>query len=108
MSALKLTIGKRIKEARLARRMSEQELIDATKIPSIEVLRQFESGDNIPDEISLSKITTLAEVLSVSESYFFCEDDDTANVILHMPTLKKHQYGVYIAIITHFRELVGK
>ena len=69
----KLTIPERLKDLRVSeKRMSLQELSDATGIPS-STLGNYEKDENI--DMSLSNLITLANFYNVSTDYLLGLDD---------------------------------
>ena len=69
----KLTIPERLKDLRVSeKRMSLQELSDATGIPS-STLGNYEKDENI--DMSLSNLITLANFYNVSTDYLLCRTE---------------------------------
>ena len=69
----KLTIPERLKHLRVSeKRMSLQELSDATDIPS-STLGNYEKGENI--DMSLGNLITLANFYNVSTDYLLCRTE---------------------------------
>ena len=69
----KLTIPERLKDLRVSgKRMSLQELSDATDIPS-STLGNYEKGENI--DMSLGNLITLANFYNVSTDYLLCRTE---------------------------------
>lgn len=66
----RLTIPERLKDLRVAeKRMSLQELSDATGIPS-STLGNYEKDENV--DMSLGNLLTLADFYQVSTDFFYC------------------------------------
>ena len=69
----KLTIPERLKDLRVSeKRMSLQELSDATDIPS-STLGNYEKDENI--DMSLGNLITLANFYNVSTDYLLCRTE---------------------------------
>ena len=69
----RLTIPERLKDLRVAeKRMSLQELSDATGIPS-STLENYEKDENV--DMSLGNLLTLADFYQVSTDYFLCRTE---------------------------------
>ena len=69
----RLTIPERLKDLRVAeKRMSLQELSDATGIPS-STLSNYEKDENV--DISLGNLLTLADFYQVSTDYLLCRTE---------------------------------
>ena len=69
----KLTIPDRLKDLRVVeRKLSLQELADATGIPS-STLGNYEKDENL--DISLSNLLTLADFYQVSTDYLLCRTE---------------------------------
>ena len=69
----RLTIPERLKDLRVAeKRMSLQELSDATGIPS-STLGNYEKDENV--DMSLSNLLTLADLYQVSTDYLLCRTE---------------------------------
>lgn len=69
----KLTIPERLKDLRVSeKRMSLQELSDATGIPS-STLGNYEKDENI--DMSLGNLITLANFYNVSTDYLLCRTE---------------------------------
>ncbi|WP_028389656.1 helix-turn-helix domain-containing protein [Legionella fairfieldensis] len=74
-------LPKRLKEARLAAKLSQKELGIAAGIDRFSAsprINQYETGKHTPDFLTLKK---LAEVLSVPTAFFYAEEDDLAEAI---------------------------
>lgn len=99
MSKLNAVIGKRLKEARIARDMSHSSLglLVGVDDPTV---HQYELGKETPDLLIVER---LAAVLKVPEAFFFCEDDEIAMVIVNIPRLRKYQRTV---IVGYIKELI--
>ena len=69
----RLTIPERLKDLRVAeKRMSLQELSDATDIPS-STLGNYEKDENV--DMSLGNLLTLADFYQVSTDYLLCRTE---------------------------------
>ena len=69
----RLTIPERLKDLRVAeKRMSLQELSDATGIPS-STLSNYEKDENV--DLSLDNLLTLADFYHVSTDYLLCRTE---------------------------------
>ena len=69
----RLTIPKRLKDLRVAeKRMSLQELSDATGIPS-STLGNYEKDENV--DMSLGNLLTLVDFYQVNTDYFLCRTE---------------------------------
>jgi transcriptional regulator with XRE-family HTH domain len=74
-------LPKRLKEARLASKLSQKELGIAAGIDQFSAsprINQYETGKHTPDFLTLKN---LAAVLSVPTAFFYAEDDDLAEAI---------------------------
>lgn len=74
-------LPKRLKEARLAAKLSQKELGIAAGIDQFSAsprINQYEMGKHTPDFLTLKN---LAIVLSVPTAFFYAEDDDLAEMI---------------------------
>ncbi|USQ13272.1 helix-turn-helix transcriptional regulator [Legionella lytica] len=74
-------LPKRLKEARLAARISQKQLGIAAGIDEFSAsprINQYETGKHAPDFSTLKRI---AKVLSVPTAYFYAEEDELANKI---------------------------
>jgi len=74
-------LPKRLKEARIAAKVSQKQLGIAAGIDEFSAsprINQYETGKHTPDFLTLKRI---AEVLSVPTAYFYAEDDDLAAAI---------------------------
>lgn len=74
-------LPKRLKEARLASKLSQKELGIAAGIDRFSAsprVNQYETGKHTPDFLTLKK---LAEVLSVPTAFFYAEEDELAELI---------------------------
>lgn len=83
------TFSKRLKEARKAAGYSQERLgIDAGIEPASASARmnQYEKGVHEPGE---STVQQIASVLNLPAAYFYCEDDETAQLLQRFHRLKK-------------------
>lgn len=74
-------LPKRLKEARLASKLSQKELGIAAGIDPFSAsprINQYETGKHTPDFLTLKR---LAEVLSVPTAFFYAEEDNLAEMI---------------------------
>lgn len=74
-------LPKRLKEARLAAKLSQKELGIAAGIDRFSAsprINQYETGKHTPDFLTLKN---LAEVLSVPTAFFYAEEDELAEAI---------------------------
>lgn len=74
-------LPKRLKEARLATKLSQKELGIAAGIDRFSAsprINQYETGKHTPDFLTLKN---LAKVLSVPTAFFYAEEDDLAEII---------------------------
>lgn len=85
------TFGKRLKEARKARGISQERLgIDAGIEPASASARmnQYEKGVHQPGE---NVVKQIAAVLNLPLAYFYCENDDEAHLLQCFHCLKKDE-----------------
>lgn len=76
------TFTKRLKEARLAAKVSQERLgIDAGIEPASASARmnQYETGKHSPNSTTVAQI---AQALNLPPSYFYSEDDDEARMLV--------------------------
>lgn len=74
-------LPKRLKEARIAVKLSQKELGIAAGIDPFSAsprINQYETGKHTPDFLTLKR---LSEVLSVPTAYFYAEEDTLAEII---------------------------
>lgn len=86
-SSLQQTFCKRLKAARLAKGLSQKGLGMAAGIDEFVAstrINRYEQGVHEPDMATAQR---LAEVLEISPSYFYEEDDDIAEMIRTAKTL---------------------
>ena len=82
-------VAKRLKEARLAKGLSQKKLGIAAGIDEFTAsprMNQYERGVHIPDYSTLER---LAQVLEVPVPYFYAADDELAEWIKCFPRLGK-------------------
>ena len=82
-------VAKRLKEARLAKGLSQKKLGIAAGIDEFTAsprMNQYERGVHIPDYSTLER---LAQVLEVPVPYFYAADDELADWIKCFPRLGK-------------------
>ncbi len=83
------TFSKRLKQARLIKGLSQEQLgleagLDAMSASTR--MNRYELGKRAPD---FSLIEKLAEVLGVPAAFFFADDEELANLILSYKKLSK-------------------
>ncbi len=74
-------LPKRLKEARLAAKLSQKELGIAAGVDRFSAsprINQYETGKHTPDFLTLKN---LAKVLCVPTAFFYAEEDDLAQMI---------------------------
>lgn len=79
-------LPKRLKEARLASKLSQKELGIVAGIDRFSAsprINQYETGKHTPDFLTLKR---LAEVLSVPTAFFYAEEDKLAEIIKSFAT----------------------
>jgi transcriptional regulator with XRE-family HTH domain len=84
-------VAKHIKEARLRAGLSQKQLGIKAEIDEFSAsarINQYERGKHTPD---LQTLTRLARVMHVPAPYFYCEDEELAEVILKFSALGKAQ-----------------
>jgi transcriptional regulator with XRE-family HTH domain len=84
-------VAKRLKEARLAKGLSQKKLGIAAGIDEFSAsprMNQYERGVHIPDYSTLER---LGHVLEVPIPYFYAADDQLAEWIKCFPKLNKNQ-----------------
>ncbi len=77
----KSPLPKRLKEARIAAKISQRQLGIVSGIDEFSAsprINQYETGKHTPDFLTLKRI---ADVLSVPTAYFYAEDDNLATII---------------------------
>lgn len=82
-------LPRRLKEARLASKLSQKELGIAAGIDPFSAsprINQYETGKHTPDFLTLKK---LAMVLSVPTAFFYAEEDKLAEIIKSFPNSPK-------------------
>lgn len=90
-------VAKRLKEARLAKGLSQKKLGIAAGIDEFTAspkMNQYERGVHIPDYSTLER---LAQVLEVPVPYFYAADDELADWIKCFPRLGKAEREKIIA-----------
>lgn len=76
------TFCKRLKEARLAAGLSQERLgIEAGIEPASASARmnQYETGKHVPNPVTVQQV---AAALKLPAAYFYCEEDDTARLLV--------------------------
>ena len=84
-------VAKRLKEARLAKGLSQKKLGIAAGIDEFTAsprMNQYERGVHVPDYTTLER---LAQVLDIPVPYFYAADDELAEWIKCFPRLSKAQ-----------------
>jgi transcriptional regulator with XRE-family HTH domain len=75
--------SKRLKEVRTAKGFSQKQLGIQAGIDQFVAsprMNQYEQGVHAPD---FKTVKAIAEVLAVPTAYFFCEEDELANIIIN-------------------------
>lgn len=81
MASTNIPIAKRLKEARLAAKISQKKLgilAGIDEFSSSARMNQYEQSKHIPDFLTLKKI---AQVLLVPTAYFYAEEDSLAELL---------------------------
>lgn len=89
---------KRLKQARVARELSQRSLGIAAGIDSTSAsarMNQYERGKHVPD---YNTLTSLALVLEVPIPYFYA-DDDQAELLLNMALLSNEQQALVRGLV---------
>jgi transcriptional regulator with XRE-family HTH domain len=84
-------VAKHLKEARLRAGLSQKQLGIQAGIDEFSAsarINQYERGKHMPDLLTL---TRLAAVMHVPAPYFYCENEQLADVILKFSALGKAQ-----------------
>lgn len=84
-------LGKRLKEARMAKGISQKKLGVLAMIDEFTAsarMNQYENSKHAPDYLSLKRI---AGVLELPPAYFYAEEDDLAEVIKLYCSLSKQK-----------------
>jgi transcriptional regulator with XRE-family HTH domain len=98
-------VAKRLKEARLAAKLSQKKLGIAAGIDEFSAsarMNQYETGKHIPDILTLNKI---AKVLKLPIAYFYAEDENLAILIKMFGKLNKHGQ---LALISKANKIIVK
>lgn len=83
--------GKRMKEARLKARLSQERLgvlAGIDEMSSSARMNQYERGKHEPD---FSLVERVAQVLNVPECYFYCKEDDLASILVRLHRIPAHE-----------------
>jgi transcriptional regulator with XRE-family HTH domain len=91
--------SKRLKEARLASGLSQEKLgvlAGIDEMSSSARMNQYERGKHEPD---FSMVERVAGVLNVPECYFYCKDDNVAQVLVRLHRTPDEQKAEVIATI---------
>lgn len=97
--AKKSPISKRLKEARLAARISQKQLGIAIGIDQFVAsprMNQYETGKHAPDFDVVQKI---AKILNVPAAFFYAVDNDLANILKEYSSLNEKQKQQVTAFI---------
>lgn len=98
------TFGKRLKEARKAKGLSQERLgIEAGLEPASASARmnQYERGVHAP---SLPAVGQIASALDLPIAFFFCSDDDEAKLIRLFHSMDSEQRREALEVITAIAE----
>lgn len=90
-------LRKRLKEARLAAKLSQKKLGIAAGMDEFSAsarMNHYEQGRHTPDFATLKRI---AKVLKVPVAYFYAETDDLAQWIKSFQKLKKKDKAILLA-----------
>ncbi|HAS6037121.1 TPA: helix-turn-helix domain-containing protein [Vibrio vulnificus] len=90
----------RLKEARKKAKLSQKALgvrIGMDESSAIPRMNQYEKGKHTPDVQTLKLI---ADELDVPLSYFFCEDEDSAELVVLINKLPKQEKKALIESLT--------
>jgi transcriptional regulator with XRE-family HTH domain len=91
--------GKRVKAARLQAGLSQEKLGVAAGIDEMSSsarMNQYERGKHEPD---FSMVERVANVLNVPECYFYCKDDDVAQILVDLHRAPDARKAEVIAIV---------
>ena len=91
--------GKRMKAARLQAGLSQEKLGVAAGIDEMSSsarMNQYERGKHEPD---FSMVERVAEVLNVPECYFYCKEDDVAQILVDLHRTPEPRKAEVIALI---------
>lgn len=72
-------IGKRLKEARKAAKLTQEELAEIANMDSAASISHYENEIHSP---SFHLVCQLAEALDIPECWFYCRDDRLAKMII--------------------------
>jgi transcriptional regulator with XRE-family HTH domain len=92
-------IGRRLRELRLRHEMSQEQLgIEAELDPMSARVRmnRYENDRRVPNP---DLVVRFARVLKVPAAYFYCEDDEEAQLLLAFHRLSKQKRQKLIALI---------
>ncbi|MHB1949358.1 MAG: helix-turn-helix domain-containing protein [Gammaproteobacteria bacterium] len=96
----KSPLCKRLKEARLAAKLSQKQLGIAAGMDEFSAsarMNHYEKGRHTPDYSTLKRI---AKVLKLPVAYFYAESDDLANVVKVFSQFKKTGRTAFLATLT--------
>lgn len=94
----------RLKQARLKAGLSQVALglrIGITQSSASSRMNHYEKGRHIPDMQTLSK---LAEELGVPVAYFFCENDDMAELVTIFSKLTDEEKSEYLELVRKVKD----
>ena len=92
-------LGKRLKEARIAKGISQKQLGILALIDEFTAsarMNQYENSKHTPDYLSLKRI---AAILELPPPYFYAEDDDLAEIIKRYATLNQQQVAYVLEVM---------
>ena len=92
-------VAERLKEVRLKAGISQKQLGIKAGIDPFSAsarINQYERGKHVPD---LQTLTHLAAVLRTPVTYFYCQDDELATVIVKFSALGKAQKKRLLALL---------
>lgn len=87
----KSPVSKRLKEARVEADFSQKSLGIKAGIDQFSAsarMNQYETDKHVPD---FGTVKRIAKVLKIPTAYFYCEDDELAEVIKKWPSLKRRK-----------------
>ena len=91
--------GKRMKAARLQAGLSQEKLGVAAGVDEMSSsarMNQYERGKHEPDYLMVERV---AGVLNVPECYFYCKDDDVAQILVDLHRTPETRKAEVMAII---------
>ncbi|WP_131778376.1 helix-turn-helix domain-containing protein [Legionella bozemanae] len=96
-------LPKRLKEARIAAGISQKQLGIAAGMDEFSAsprINQYETGKHTPDFLTLKRI---ADVLKLSPSYFYSNEDDLAEMIKIFSQLSPIDKNYILTILKGFK-----